>query len=347
MARYGRNKNSGWGAVSTWTILALIAGWGLWQLAQFRHTLLAQTATARTESVPQNTADSDTDPAATESASPSPAAPAPPIQVAQANATPDDDTVGDGSSAVGGSTPSVEIDSDPEANVLIARGIADLDDGRIIEGRTALNSALAILEDAPASDPRPARLRRQLTDLNEGIFLGSAILPEDAAARYIDIHYGDSFLKIGRRYSISADFLQTINPTLNPRNLKPASGVKIVEGPFRLRLVKHNHRLDLFARDWYVRSYPAQLEVGNYLPAGTYRIRSAGKIRVGDRVWIGFDGADSGTRDISLGWIYGDAGPRAGNPADDRSTGLKLADNDLAQVYNLVVENRSLLHVEP
>lgn len=312
-----------------WTAITLIVGWGLWQFAQFRQTLLAQTADARDQAAP---------------AASTAAAEDPPAAGAQGGS---DSPVGGSAAFAPPPAPTVELDVDEEADRLISRGTALLDDSHIVEGRTALNTALELLDDAPDSDPRPARLRQQLADLNEGIFLGSAILPEDNAARYIDIRYGDSFLKIGKKYALSADFLEQINPTLNPRNLKPTSGVKIIEGPFHLRLVKHADRLDLYARDWYVRSYNVQLELGNYLPAGTYRIRNAGKIHVGSNYWVGFDGAEPATRDIFLGWIYGSSGPRAGRPNDDRSTGIKLADNDLRQVYNILVETRSLLHVEP
>ncbi len=354
MARYKRNKRPIWIAVPMWSALILILGWGLWQFGQFRQTLLAQAAAAAREQPAPTSADPDP----TVALADAPPADQPARQVADTDpwndATLADAAGGSGNTAVGGSAastappaPTIELDTDEEANALIAHGTALLDDSRVVEGRTALNSALALLDDAPDADPRPVRLRQQLTDLNEGIFLGSAILPEDSAARFIDVRFGDSFLKIGKKYGLSADFLEQINPALNPRNLKPTSGVKIVEGPFHLRLVKHADRLDLYARDWYVRSYTVQLELGNYLPTGTYRIRNAGKIHVGNNLWVAFDGAEPATRDIALGWIYGNAGPRAGYPADDRSTGLKLADTDLQQVYNIVVETRSLLHVEP
>jgi hypothetical protein len=320
----------------------------LWQFAQFRHTLLAEGAPA--DAAPVTTTTPEADPiAATPPTTPTtPTTPAtvPTTQVVETDPW-QDITVGDGNTAVGGSAATVEVDADERTEVLISKGMGYLDEGRVIEGRTDLNEALGLLDDAPDSDPRPGRLRQQLAELNGVIFLGSAILPEDAAAKYVDVHFGDSYQKIGHKHAVTADFLEMINPNINPRNLKPTSGVKIVEGPFHLKLVKHANRLDLYARDWYVRSYAVRLEEGTYLPRGTYRIRSSGKIRLGAKVWLGFDGAEAGTRDVSLGWIYGDAGPRAGNPTDDRSSGLKLAESDLNEVYNVLVENRSLLRVEP
>ena len=349
MARYGRKKRPSWTAVPTWSVLALIAGWGLWQVAQFRHTLLVQTAAARGESTSPNATEPDLSAAIADPAPDSPptaatSATIPATQVADADRG--NETVGDGSTAIGGSVPSVQVDTEEEANVLMRQGVAYLDEGRVVEGRTSLNAALELLEDAADTDPRPPKLRQQLSNINEGVFLGSAILPEDSVARYVDVHYGDSFQKIGHRYGVSTEFLAAINPSLNPRNLKLTSGVKIVEGPFNLRLVKHAERIDLYAREWYVRSYGVRLEEGTYLPRGTYRVRSGGKIRVGPKVWIGFDGAEAETRDVSLGWIYGDSGPRAGNSNDNRSSGMKLAENDLHQVYDILVETKSLLRVE-
>jgi hypothetical protein len=182
--------------------------------------------------------------------------------------------------------------------------------------------------------------------MNASVFLGSAIVPEDPAARYMEIRPGDSFLKLGRQYAVPAAYLEAINPSLNARNLKPLTGVKIVRGPFSLRLVKHAERLDLYARDLYVRSFGTTFPEGNVLPRGDYRIAAGTKIQVGARAWIGFEPADSATEDAASGWIYGSSGPR-GSTARDHQSGIQVADRELLQIYNVVVEGRSHLYVEP
>ena len=84
----------------------------------------------------------------------------------------------------------------------------------------------------------------------------------------------------------------------------------------------------------------AEIEQGDYLPRGTYRMRAAEKIQLGNKVWIGFEGAAPETQDISIGWIYGSAGPRLGRNRG-LPAGIKVADPDLRQLYNVLVESRS------
>ena len=182
--------------------------------------------------------------------------------------------------------------------------------------------------------------------MNGSVFLGTALLPVDPLARYVDIQPGDSFLKLGRTFGVPAAYLAAINPDLNPRNLKPTAGVKIVQGPFAVRVVKRAARLDLFARDMYVRSYAIALPEGNYLPRGAYRVAQGTKVQAGGRAWIGFEGAEDATAGVQSGWMYGSTGPR-GSAAKDRATGVRLADGDLLQLFAVLVETRSTLQVEP
>jgi hypothetical protein len=226
---------------------------------------------------------------------------------------------------------------------LMARGAKFLDAGKIVEGRAALNGALEQLE----TDPRGEKLRQELAELNAGIFLGSMVVPGDPAAKYIEIQPGDSFLKLGRRYSVPASFLEAINPGLNPRNLKPLAGVKVVQGPFHLRVFKSAGRIDLYARDLYVQSFAGVVEEGNYLPVGTYRVSAGTKIRVGQKVWVGIEGGGDHGGEMVSGWLYGEAGPRGRTRRSDLISGVKIADGDLWQLYNVLVEGRSLVRIEP
>ncbi len=290
MRRHRKRSTPAWLAAPLWAAAIVLACWGLWQFAQFRRTLIAQGQGA----APVPEAGIPTDGRST--------AAAPLATNAQnfsqlSSLDPPQDDSGFTSFAPAGAPPK-------NVEELMAQGTAMLDAGRIVEGRDALNSLLGALGE----DPRAEAIRQQLTDLNAGVLLGTAILPEDPAARLVDIRHGDSFLKLGRQYQVPAAFLEEINPQLNPRNLRPMTGVKIVRGPFNLRLVKHVSRLDLFARELYVRSFYAVVEDGNYLPRGDYRVKTGAKIDLGVRRWVGFEGCDSGTREIDAGWIYGSAG---------------------------------------
>jgi len=245
--------------------------------------------------------------------------------------------------------PTPAFDASLSVADLIARGKADLAAGRTSAGRYAFNEALARTTD----EAEGAQLRQALAGINRSIFLSTALLPDDPSARLVPIHSGDNYLSIARSYGITTAFLQILNPTLNPNNLKPNTGIKIVQGPFAARVVKHANRLDLYARDQYVASFTIEFPEGNYLPRGEYQVAPGTKLQLAgasrsstERTWIGFRGIDEATEPVTNGWLFGSAGPR-GNDAKNRATGIHLADGDLQQLYNTLTESHSRLTVLP
>jgi hypothetical protein len=346
--------------VPVWVVVAALIGWGLWQASQFMREVSAEVGGPRlVEAAPAVAASTEQAGAVatTDGASDGGTGVGDVIDPAERvtaqewalATTPagivQENLVGDAGALLEQSLAAEHAEVSGTAEELMARGTKLLDAGRIVEGRAALNGALVQLE----KDPRGEGLRQELTALNAGIFLGSTVVAEDPAAKYIEIQPGDSFLKLGRRFSVPAALLEAINPGLNPRNLRPLTGMKVVQGPFHLRVFKSAKRVDLYARDLYVQSFAGLVEEGNYLPSGTYRVSAGSKIRVGQKVWVGIEGVGEGGRDMVSGWLYGEAGPR-GVGRGKRSeliSGVKIADADLWQLYNVLVEGRSLVRVEP
>jgi hypothetical protein len=332
-----------WLTLPVWAGIGALMVWGVWQAAQFRRTLMAEGSTGGAEIAavtPVAMGEAQREDAGSNSTGSEDGEPAnveiPGHDEWLEAMTPCEDPVhGDGATGAA-------------ADQLLARASAYLDAGDLVEGRGLLNAALVEFGE----DPRAGSVREQLTAINDAVFLGTAILAEDPAARLVEIQAGDSFLKLGQKYAVPAAFLELVNPGINPRNLKPMMGVKVVQGPFHLRMMKGARRLDLFAREMFVRSFSAEVLEGDYLPRGTYRVSSGalgGKIQVGKCEWIGVEGISEGTRAVGLGWLYGEAGPRKCRVAgvSDRISGVKIRDEDLVQLYNVLVEGRSLLRVEP
>ena len=120
--------------------------------------------------------------------------------------------------------------------------------------------------------------------------------------------------------------------------------VKVVEGPFHMRYVKQAGRLDVMARDMYVCSLGGEVEVGNGLPTGTYRVKKGGKTMQGEKRWIAIEGVEGEARGLRQGWVYGTGGARGGSRENAL---LMMQDAELAKLYNVVVEEGSMLVVEP
>lgn len=366
MSRYRRRrKHSPWKTLPLWAISLALVGWGLYQAADFRQKLIAdfeknrelavvEEGIARPSVAVDGVSIARRDPVAGRRGNPADARLARPtntpppvddgatLEILDPQRESTDDAPRRTPRTLPHFAPLPAYDLALPADALVALGHAALDSGRIPEGRAALNAALA-----RTADPTQAQsLRDLLAALNGPIFLGTDILPDDPFACYIDIEPGDSFLRLGRDFALPPPYLEALNPTLNPRNLKPLSGVKVVHGPFRGRILKAAARLDLYLQDLYIRSYRISLPEGNFLPPGHYRLTPGNKIQVGQRCWIGFEGLDETTLAVDAGWIYGSWGPR-GNTPKNRTTGLCMADADLFQLYNVLVESRSHLLVEP
>ncbi len=313
---------------------AVVAAWGLWQFSNFRQKLLADVP------APVHSSVAAEDPSAevqtlmlddSRTTDPWANATTPTLGAVVGEAA------GAGRGEAGAAAAPARTPDE-----WLTMGSTLLNQNRVPQGRAALNAALLIL----GNDTRAPILRQQLAAMNTNIFLGAAIVPEDTAAPVVEIRPGDSFLKIGRRYDIPAGLLESLNPGVNSRSLRTGGGIKVVQGPFHLRYTKSGRRLDLYARDLYVKSYDAIVEEGDLLPRGTYRIKAATKITVGGTVWVGFEGVSAEARQITIGWIYGSSGPRLGRNRGLPS-GLKVSDEDMRQLYNTVVESDSLLRVEP
>lgn len=239
------------------------------------------------------------------------------------------------------------FDLERELKMLLDGANADLDSNNLAGRRSKLNDALLLL---PETDSRAAEVRHKLSLLNSGVFLGPLLWPEDPYAQLVPIYVGDTFARIARRYSIPPELLPVLNPQLSPRNLRPTTGIKVVFGPYHARILKSQNRLDIYVRDMYVTSLPIEIEEGVFVPRGTYRVRTNGRVLYDPARkkvrFISMEGIDESNRGIQSAWLYGSAGmPTAGktrNPA-----GIRLADEDLYKLYTVLLEVDSLVRVDP
>lgn len=238
------------------------------------------------------------------------------------------------------------FDLERELTMLLDGAESDLETNNLAARRSKLNDALLLLPD----NERAVDVRRKLSLLNSGIFLGPLLWPEDPYAQLVPIYPGDTFARIARRYSIPAELLPVLNPQLSARNLRPNTGIKVVFGPYHARIVKSQKRVDLYVRDMYVTSVPADIEDGVYMPRGTYRVRVNGRVLM-DPIrkkvrYISIEGIDESSRGVQAAWLYGSAGmPAAGKTRSP--SGVHFTDDDLYKLYTVLLEVDSLVRVDP
>jgi hypothetical protein len=333
-----RTKKTSWGKLPLWVLAMGLIGWSLWQAEMLRRTVSQRgAAAALPAAMAVGTIEAPADDEAT----------VPTMTVAGGGELAEARTAWAVPAEVTGPLEAVPaFEESLSAEELITRGVGLRNEGKAVAARYTLNEALARTSD----EGRAGQLRATLAGMNVRVFLGTDVLPEDPSVRLVAIRTGETFLSLGKAYGVPAAFLQRINPRLNALNLRTGAGIKIVQGPFHGRIVKHAGRLDLYARDIYVASCGGDFPEGNYLPRGEYTVAAGTKLQVGAgagmRTWIGFQGIEEATGGVTSGWIFGSTGPR-GTTTKDRATGVHLAEGDLAQLYNVLSEGRSRLRVEP
>jgi len=250
MAR--ERKSNPVGKIIMWCILALVVSWGVWQFFVVRQSILAELHAGRMDT---GTAAGAGDSGGGEGAGDTddvrrrllddPAGPTAAAEGADVAVHVDPGTAP-------AATQETPVD-EGKIESMMAAARQSLDAGDVVAGRGSLNAALAALGERPGS----AALREQLAGLNGGVFLGTEVVADDPYVQMVPIVAGDSLDRIAHRYLITPDLVAVLNPQLSPRNLRTGTPVKVVVGAFHARLLKGSGRVDLYARDMYVRSFGA------------------------------------------------------------------------------------------
>lgn len=275
---------------------------------------------------------------------------------------------GPGGDTPGGITPTA---STSEVLSLIGAGDKAIGEGRVVEARVLLSRAY--LHPQCTSADREA-LRGKLSHLNDDMVFSPRSTPGDPLTETYGVQPGDSLVKIARKRELATDWrlIQRVNRISNPRNLSVGQKLKLVRGPFHAVVSKSEYRLDLFAgpptepERWvYIRSYRVGLGERNGTPTGDFVIKKGSKLvnppwvnpRTGEKFgaddpknpigeyWLGWQGVGA-SESVSGYGLHGTIDPTS--IGEQKSMGcVRLGDDDIAQVYELLVEDISRVRVVP
>ncbi|MBK9188715.1 MAG: L,D-transpeptidase family protein [Phycisphaerales bacterium] len=283
------------------------------------------------------------------------------------------DPIGSSGSGAGGGTPGgiTPTASTSEVLSLIAAGDKALSEGRAVEARTILSRAY--LHPQCTSGDREM-LRGKLTHLNDDLVFSARVTPGDPLCETYSVASGDSLVKIAKKRELATDWrlIQRINRISSPRNLSVGQKLKLVRGPFHAVVTKSDYRLDLFAgpptepERWVlVRSYRVGLGEKNGTPTGEFVIKKGSKLvnppwvnpRTGEKFgaddpknpigeyWLGWQGVN-GSESVTGYGLHGTIDPSS--IGEQKSMGcVRLGDDDVAQIYELLVEDISRVRVVP
>jgi LysM repeat protein len=248
-----------------------------------------------------------------------------------------------------------------------ARGAAALESGRAALARGDFIAARAFLSSALrhglAREAEDA-IRAELGRLAEALLFSRASNTGDPLVLAYTVAPGDTLNTIAARHRISDDLLARINAIGEPQRLRAGHRLKIVQGPFRAVIDKSDHRMDLLVGDVFIAAYRVGLGVNGGTPTGNWVVST--KVTnpdwtdpvtsrhypaddpanpIGER-WIGLEGV-SGEALGKVGFgIHGTIDPAS--IGQNQSMGcIRMSAEDVARVYDLLVERHSQVVVRP
>lgn len=244
--------------------------------------------------------------------------------------------------------------------------------GDAVAARTALNRAL--LDPATGEQDRGV-LRARLTELNQSLVFGKQVAANDTIAERYTVQSGDVLEKIARKRDLATDWrlIQRVNGISDPRKISVGQTLKLVRGPFHAIVDKSEYRMDVYQgspdepSEWtYIRSFPVGLGAENSTPVGRFVVRPRGKdvnpswvnprnpaekygrddpMNPIGEFWVGLDGLGEAAAYTGYG-VHGTIDPESiGTQA---SMGcVRMGDDEIATVYELLQEGVSLVVIQP
>lgn len=244
-------------------------------------------------------------------------------------------------------------------------------ENRLVEARGVLTEALRRAGDRPADG---ARLRDRLGSLNDELVFSPRVHPGDPVTMNYSVRSGDVLSRIVRRESLHVDWrlITRVNRIDSPQRIRVGQSLKLVRGPFHAVVHKSDYRLDLWWGDpdrpqsWlFIRSFDVGLGEENSTPIGEFRVMRGSKVinpgwtnprtfetyKPNDpenpigRYWIGIEGIGDASVHTSYG-LHGTIEPDSIGRSMSMGC-VRMHDDDIELMYELLAEGRSLVRIVP
>jgi lipoprotein-anchoring transpeptidase ErfK/SrfK len=151
----------------------------------------------------------------------------------------------------------------------LAAARALLAQGRTIEARHAFNALLQ--QQLPRGEA--AEARAALTRLADETLFSRQHPATDPLVDTYTVQPGDVLVRIGQRHLVPPEILMRINGIQDASRLRAEQKIKVLRGPFHVRISKSDFRLDVYLQDLFVRSFPVGLGADQGTPTGIWRVK--------------------------------------------------------------------------
>ncbi|OHB58353.1 MAG: hypothetical protein A2173_09165 [Planctomycetes bacterium RBG_13_44_8b] len=231
----------------------------------------------------------------------------------------------------------------------------------IIEARDKLNQSLSI----SMSREQQTAIKLKLSELADKWLFSRTIFPQDKLCSDYIVKPGDLLKRIGEQHKVPWEILKEINRINQPEMLQAAETIKVIHGPFHVKIYRSTFTMDLYLQDTFVKSFPVGLgKSGRETPKGLWIVKPGGKMisppwtdpdtskryeadnpnyPLGSR-WIALEGVEGEAKGRVGFAIHGTKKPEQIGTADSRGC-IRLRDNDVILMYNLLMPGFSRVQV--
>lgn len=259
--------------------------------------------------------------------------------------------------------PAPETTSTGSAVSKLNAGMQMIREGRLVQGRRVLSEAL-LSEDGSLSALDAQTVRDTLSSVNKELVFSDEVTPGDPLAESYLVQSGDYLSVIAPKYGLPYQFIERINHTKAER-LQAGKPIKVVKGPFHVRISKRDFRMDVYLNDSdgtpiYIRSFRVGLGKADSTPMGSFIVAPGSKVknpswrnpRTGEffdkdhpenpigEYWMALKGTDPQTESLTGYGIHGTVDPSS--IGREASMGcIRMSDDDIALVYDMLMPGKS------
>jgi LysM repeat protein len=255
--------------------------------------------------------------------------------------------------------PEATDDSDPKVSELIdkAMELINAKPSKIIEARGILNDTLLMA----MSQQQRTFVKQRLSELaNEWLF-SRKIFPQDTLCGSYKVKPGDQFRVISSRFKVPHEILMEINRIPRPEALRAGDQIKIINGPFHVKVYLSTFTMDLYLQKTFVRSFTVGVgQPGRETPTGLWLVELGGKLisptwrdpdtgktyesedpdyPLGSR-WIGLEGVDGPAKGRTGFAFHGWKNSELMAGGGSRGC-IRLHNGDVILLYNVLMPGHS------
>jgi len=257
----------------------------------------------------------------------------------------------------------------------VERAVRDADilisQGKPVRARGVLNAALL---SSRTTDSERVVLRERLQTLNQSLLFGSVVDPDDPMTESYRVQSGDSLARIASRRQLATHYklIARVNGISDPSKIRVGQSLKLVRGPFHAVVDKSDFRMDVYhgppdsPTGWvYIRSFDIGLGEGDGTPIGHFvissnKLENPGWVNPRDsserydrndpanpigEYWLGLDGVGPSSVHTGFG-LHGTTEPESIGRSMSMGC-VRLLDDDIALVFELLEEQISVVHIVP